>query len=256
MLSHCLIYHIAQSAGHGFFGSAPSNSDDDANVAANALRCLSTPDASTGYWQCEASKMPPDVRVAGFQELAQEFPDNMKEAHTPDISAKLNIAILRLDVESAAELWLTLQLKHDQWDGIAKGLNTLMPEGEKFKGGMLPRNERLIAYLKEQGGQLKAEDVEEVSNLLVEDDEASVVDVVSSDDDTAVIDVDLQDGIRLQATLESHSNHAPSKAYFARMQCSDALHQRCWLCRMHILALFNTGQSMAWTLLWQWTAQL
>jgi hypothetical protein len=180
MLKHCLIYHIAQSAGHGFFGSGPSNSDDDAYVAANALRCLLTPDASTEYWLCEASTMPPDERVAGFRELAQEFPDDMKEAvHTPDISAKLNIVILRLDVESAAELWLTLQLKHDQWDGIAMGLNTLMPEGEKFKGGMLPRNERLIAYLKEQGGQLKAEDVEEVSNLLVEDDEASVVDVSS-----------------------------------------------------------------------------
>jgi hypothetical protein len=141
----------------------------------------------------------------------------MKEAvHTPDISAKLNIAILQLDVESMAELWLILQLKHDQWDGIAKGLNTLMPEGEKFKGGMLPRTERLLAYLKERGGRLNAEDVEEVSNLLVEDDEASVVDVVSSDDDSALIDVDLQNGFRQQATLESHSHHTSSRAYFVR----------------------------------------
>jgi hypothetical protein len=123
-----------------------------------------------------------------FPRIATGISVDMKEAvHTPDISAKLNIAILRLDVESAAELWLTLQLKHDQWDGIAKGLNTLMPEGEKFKWGMLPRTEWLIVYLKGQGGRLNAEDVEEVSNLLVEDDEASVVDVVSSDDDSAVM---------------------------------------------------------------------
>jgi hypothetical protein len=104
----------------------------------------------------------------------------MREAvHTPDISALLNIAILRLDVESAAELCLTLQLRHDQWDGLAKGLNTLMPKGEKFKGGILPRTERLIAFLTEQGGRLKAEDVEVVNSLLVEEDAASVVDVAA-----------------------------------------------------------------------------
>jgi hypothetical protein len=172
------------------------------NVAANALRSLLTPDASTEYWLCEARKMPPDVRIALFRELSQEFPDDMREAvHTPDISALLNIAILRLDVESAAKLWLTLQLRHDQWDGLAKGLNTLMPKGEKFKGGMLPRTERLIAFLTEQGGRLKAEDVEVVNNLLVEEDAASVVDVVSSDD--VSIDVDFEDGLRLQATLET-----------------------------------------------------
>jgi hypothetical protein len=28
--------------------------------------------------------------------------------------------------------------------------------------------------------------------------------------------MDLQDGILLQATLESHSHHTPSKAYFVR----------------------------------------
>jgi hypothetical protein len=67
-----------------------------------------------------------------------------------------------------------MQLRHDQWDGLAKGLNTLMPKGEKFKGGMLPRTERLIAFLREQGGRLKAEDVEVVNNLLVEEDAASV----------------------------------------------------------------------------------
>jgi hypothetical protein len=145
------------------------------NVAANALRSLLTPDASTEYWLCKARKMPPDLRIALFRELSQEFPDDMREAvHTPDISALLNIATLRLHVESAAELWLTMQLRHDQWDGLAKGLNTLMPKGEKFKGGMLPRTERLIAFLREQGGRLKAEDVEVVNNLLVEEDAASV----------------------------------------------------------------------------------
>jgi hypothetical protein len=95
----------------------------------------------------------------------------------------------------------SLQLRHDQWDGLAKGLNTLMPKGKKFKGEMLPCTERLIAFLTEQGSQLKAEDVEVVNNLLVEEDAASVVDVVSSDD--VSIDVDFEDGLRLQATLET-----------------------------------------------------
>jgi hypothetical protein len=50
--------------------------------------------------------MPPDVPIAVFREISQEFPDDMREVvHTPDISALLNIAIFRLDVESAAELW-------------------------------------------------------------------------------------------------------------------------------------------------------
>jgi hypothetical protein len=43
------------------------------NVAANALRCLLAPDDSTEYWMCEASKMPPDVRVAFSENWHRNF---------------------------------------------------------------------------------------------------------------------------------------------------------------------------------------
>jgi hypothetical protein len=45
----------------------------------------------------------------------------------PDILTLLEITIICLDVESAAELWLSLNLKHEHWDGVAKALNTLLP---------------------------------------------------------------------------------------------------------------------------------
>jgi hypothetical protein len=44
--------------------------------------------------------------------FAQEFPDDMKDAvYRAEIKSKLEIAV---DVESAVELWLSLQLKHGQ----------------------------------------------------------------------------------------------------------------------------------------------
>lgn len=40
-------------------------------------------------------------------------------------------------VESATELWLSINVTGRQWDAIAKALNTLLPAGEKHTGGIV-----------------------------------------------------------------------------------------------------------------------
>jgi hypothetical protein len=67
--------------------------------------------------------MPPDVHTALFREFAQEFPEAVKVSCPHPRHQCQAITVLRLDVERVTELWLTLQLRHDQWDGIVKCVN-------------------------------------------------------------------------------------------------------------------------------------
>jgi hypothetical protein len=78
------------------------------------------PDGDTSFFMNELCKMKPYKRIILFQNEAKDYPANMMTAiHNPDIMTLLEITIIRLDVESAAELWLSLNLKHEQWDGVA-----------------------------------------------------------------------------------------------------------------------------------------
>jgi hypothetical protein len=61
------------------------------------------PDESTAYLMNELKSLYPDHRISLLKACADEFPDNMKKfLRDPWIAAKLNVAILLLDVKSAS----------------------------------------------------------------------------------------------------------------------------------------------------------
>lgn len=72
-------------------------------------------------------------------QMFEEFPGEAKKALAePEIRRKLSVALVRMDVPSAVALWLTLAVKNEAWDDMAKALNVLLPEGQKFSGGVIP----------------------------------------------------------------------------------------------------------------------
>jgi hypothetical protein len=80
----------------------------------------------------------------------------------PRIDADLDIALLRLDIESARELWLSLKIRYCQWDALAKALNALLPPGNKFSGGPVSCTDLMKACLSKQGGRLSESEVPHV----------------------------------------------------------------------------------------------
>jgi hypothetical protein len=77
----------------------------------------------------------------------EEYPEEVKAIlREPEIADLLEIAIIRLDKASAASLFLSLDMRLHQWDTLAKSLNALLPEGEKYKGGVLPNSTTLIGW--------------------------------------------------------------------------------------------------------------
>jgi hypothetical protein len=59
----------------------------------------------------------------------------------PDVASKLRITLLRLDIESASELRLSMNIRHRQWDAVAQAENALLPDGEcKNKSVLLGQN--------------------------------------------------------------------------------------------------------------------
>jgi hypothetical protein len=77
----------------------------------------------------------------------EEYPEEIKAIlREPEIADLLEMAIIRLDKASAAGLFLSLDMRLHQWDTLAKSLNALLPEGEKYKGGVLPNSTTLISW--------------------------------------------------------------------------------------------------------------
>jgi hypothetical protein len=67
-----------------------------------------------------------------FSKMAQRFPDAYSEAaNDPANAASLKAVTVKQNVESAADLWLSTFLKHDQWNKAAKALNSRMAQGGK-----------------------------------------------------------------------------------------------------------------------------
>jgi hypothetical protein len=91
--------------------------------------------------------------------------DFKKLLSKPHIAADLDIALLRLDIESATELWLSLNIRYRQWDALAKALNALLLAGKKFSGGLVPCTDSMKAWLSEQGGRLSESDVTYVASF-------------------------------------------------------------------------------------------
>jgi hypothetical protein len=61
------------------------------------------PDESTAFLMNELKSLYPDHRISLLKACAEELPDNMiKVLRDPGIAAKLDVAILLLDVKSAS----------------------------------------------------------------------------------------------------------------------------------------------------------
>jgi hypothetical protein len=83
-------------------------------------------DENTAYLMNELKSLHPEDRII-LSACAEEFPDYMKQAfRDPVIASKLNVAMLRLDVESTSDLWLPLNLKHMQGQGLARAPNEII----------------------------------------------------------------------------------------------------------------------------------
>jgi hypothetical protein len=116
----------------------------------------------------------------GFIKL---FPDNLKhKLKEPEVAWALDVCIVRLDIESAADLWLSLRVKHSQWDQLAAELNKQLFAKEKYERGVMPRTDTIIKWLIKNGARLQFEDVEGADMKYLGAKELDVVDLVSDDE--------------------------------------------------------------------------
>jgi hypothetical protein len=146
------------------------------------------------YFLREIRLLEPEQRLGALEELLRTFAEDFKKLLSkPHIAADLDIALLRLDIESATELWLSLNIRYRQWDALAKALNALLPAGKKFSGGLVPCTDSMKAWLSKQGGRLSESDVTHVTSFR---NEAStiLVDLTQLDEeDGAPIGADVLD---------------------------------------------------------------
>jgi hypothetical protein len=162
------------------------------SAVSRSLRSLLMPDESTAYLMNELKSLHPEQRISLLKACAEEFTSVVKQVlKDPVIAAKLNVALLWLDVESASELWLSLNLKHHQWDGLARDLNTLLPHGEKYKGGVMPCTDTLIRWLEKQGARLQFKHDEPLQKMLQ-------VDVISFLSDDSGEEDECKDSLSVQ----------------------------------------------------------
>lgn len=79
-------------------------------------------------------------------QIVHECQDDIKRVlQDKRIQQELDILVLRLDVVSATELWLSINVTARQWDAIAKELNSRLPQGVKHhkEGGVMPTSSRM-----------------------------------------------------------------------------------------------------------------
>jgi hypothetical protein len=77
----------------------------------------------------------------------------------PEVASALDVRIVRLDIESAADMWLSLRVKHSQWDQLTAELSTQFSTKETCKRGVMPRTDTVIKGLINNGARLQLEDV-------------------------------------------------------------------------------------------------
>jgi hypothetical protein len=134
------------------------------SVVSRGSRALYMPNHDYRFIADEIASVRFQEQVRFFTKMCGVFPAAISEAlMNPDTAANLKAVTIKLDVASAAELWLSMHIKQDQWDDMAKALNSRMPPGQKFTGGVLPCTNTIISWLKKCGAELQAEDVELVT---------------------------------------------------------------------------------------------
>ena len=122
-------------------------SDKYQRMVLSAFEHLLMPDGTSVLQLKIMHNMNETERVQLFLQMFEEFPVAAKKAMAdPEIRDKLAIALIRLDVPSAVSLWLTLAVKNEQWNAMAKALNALLPGRDKFKGGVLPCTTTMVAW--------------------------------------------------------------------------------------------------------------
>jgi hypothetical protein len=78
------------------------------------------------------------------------FPAATSEAlMNPDTAANLKAVTIKLDVANAAELWMSMHIKHEQWDDMAKALNSRMPSGQKNHWGCVAMHQHNNCFAEE-----------------------------------------------------------------------------------------------------------
>jgi hypothetical protein len=122
-------------------------------VVSTAMRSLLMPEVEAvpnmTFFLREIRLLEPEQRLGALEELLRTFAEDFKKLLSkPHIAAGLDIALLRLDIESATELWLSLNIRHRQWDALAKALNALLPAGKKFSSGLVPCTDSMKAWLR------------------------------------------------------------------------------------------------------------
>jgi hypothetical protein len=145
-------------------------------VVSGALRPLLMPGNDPAFFSNEMRRMSEQARLALLDDFIKLFPDDLKH--------KLKEAEVAsaLDIESAADLWLSLRVKHSQWDQLAAELNKQLSTKEKYKRGVMPRTDTIIKWLIDNGARLQFEDVLGADMNDVGAEELDVVDLVSDDE--------------------------------------------------------------------------
>jgi hypothetical protein len=173
-------------------------------VVANAVRSLIMPVIndvpSMEYLLHELRQMNFDTSLAACEQLLYQLSDKFRIlVQRPEIASMLGVAVPRLDVESATELWLSQNIRYRQWDAVAKAINALLPLGQKFIGGILPCTDTMKSWLINQGGRLSEDDAIHVASL-VDEANADLVDLTRDEDDAETCGEDGQSSSPQAAT--------------------------------------------------------
>jgi hypothetical protein len=113
----------------------PSMEKRSQSVVRVGARPILMPDKNLQIAEDELATYSYQDQVKFFSKMAQRFPDAYSEAaNAPANAASLKAVTVKLNVQSAADLWLSTFLKHDQWNKVAHAFNSRMAPGEILKG--------------------------------------------------------------------------------------------------------------------------
>jgi hypothetical protein len=182
-------------------------------LVSGASRPLLMPGNNQTFFSNETRRMSEQARLALLDDFFKLFTDDLKhKLNEPEVASELDVCIVRLNIKSAADLWLSLRVNHSHWNQLAAGLNKQLPTKETYKRGrVMPRTDTIMKWLINNGARLQFEYVLGADMIYVGSEELYVVHLAS--DDELEDDVPNVGAADLAATEDAQK---PNKGYLVK----------------------------------------